>query len=160
MSAPKAIAQLLCVLILALFAQFVAAQDRPSYGPSVGIDDAKKMAAAALAEAKKNNWNLAIAIVDTHGFMVYFEKMDDTQTASVQVAIDKAKSSAIYRRPTRAFEEGSKSRVAILGLTGATPVTGGVPILKGGKVIGGIGVSGASADQDEQVAKAGAETVK
>jgi uncharacterized protein GlcG (DUF336 family) len=156
MSAPKTIAQLLCVLILALFAQFAAAQGSPSYGPSVGIDDAKKMAAAALAEAKKNNWNMAIAIVDNHGFLVYFEKMDDTQTASVRVAIDKAKSSAIYRRPTRAFEEGvAKGRVALLGLTGATPITGGVPIMKGGKVLGGIGVSGAAADQDEQVAKAG-----
>ena len=153
MSVLKRITQALCITLFALFAVQVLAQ---SYGPSVGIDDAKKMAAAALAEAKKNNWNVAIAIVDTHGFLVYFEKIDDTQTASVQVAIDKAKSAAIYRRPTRAFEEGMvKGRVAILGLTGATPITGGLPIMKGGKVLGGIGVSGVTSDQDEQCAKAG-----
>jgi uncharacterized protein GlcG (DUF336 family) len=99
---------------------------------------------------------MALAIVDRHGFLVYFEKMDDTQTGSVQVALDKAKAAGMFRRPTRAFEEGvAKGRVALLGLTGATPITGGVPIMVGGKVIGGVGVSGGTGDQDEEVAIAG-----
>ena len=153
MSALKRITQVLGVTLFALFAGQALAQ---SYGPSVGIDGAKKMAAAALAEAKKNNWNVAIAIVDNHGFLVYYEKMDDTQTASPQIALDKAKSAAMFRRPTRVFEDGiAKGRVALLGLTGATPITGGVPIMKDGKVLGGIGVSGVTSDQDEQIAKAG-----
>ncbi len=152
MSTLKRITQALCVTLFALFAVQAWAQ---SYGPSVGIDDAKKMAAAALAEAKKNNWNVAIAIVDTHGFLVYYEMMDDTQTASALIAVEKAKTAAMFRRPSRVFEDFSAKRVAILGLPGATPITGGVPIMKGGKVLGGIGVSGVTSDQDEQIAKAG-----
>lgn len=99
---------------------------------------------------------MAIAVVDNHGFLVYYERMDDTQTASVDVAIDKAKAAAMYRRPTKAFEDGiAKGRTALLGLRGATPIEGGVPVTVAGKVIGGIGVSGANADQDAQAAIAG-----
>lgn len=156
MSTVRNIIHAALIASFALFAAHAAAQ-APSYGPSVGIDDAKKIAAAAVAEAKKNSWNMAIAIVDNNGFLVYFEKMDDTQSGSVQIAIDKAKTSGMFRRPSRVFEEGvAKGRVALLGLTGAMPITGGVPAMKGGRVIGGIGVSGATGDQDEQVAKAGA----
>ena len=127
-----------------------------SYGGDITLDQAKRIAAGAHAHALKNKWPMAIAVVDNHGFLVYFEKMDDTQTASVQIAEDKAKSASMFRRPSRAFEEGmAKGRIAILGLTGATPITGGVPIVAGGKIIGGIGVSGGTSDQDEEVAKAG-----
>ena len=99
---------------------------------------------------------MAIAVVDNHGFLVYYERMDDTQTASVGVALDKAKAAAMYRRPTKVFEDGiAKGRVALLGLSGATPIEGGLPIMSGGKVIGAIGVSGANSDQDAQAAAAG-----
>jgi uncharacterized protein GlcG (DUF336 family) len=82
---------------------------------------------------------------------VYFERMDDTQTASVQIALDKAKTAAMFRRPSKAFEDGiAKGRVALLGLTGATPIEGGLPIMIDGKVIGGIGVSGMNSDQAAQ----------
>ena len=143
-------------LALMMFALGAAAQDRPPYGQEIGLEQAKKIAAGAAAESKKNGWRMAIAIVYNHGFLVYYERMEDTQTASAQVAIDKAKAAAMYRRPTKAFEDGvSKGRVALLGLAGATPIEGGLPIMAGGKVIGGVGVSGANSDQDAQAAAAG-----
>jgi glc operon protein GlcG len=143
-------------LALMLFALGAAAQERPPYGSEIGIDLAKKIAAGANAESKKNGWRMAIAIVDNHGFLVYYERMDDTQTASVDVALDKAKAAAMFRRPTKAFEDGiAKGRTALLGLRGATPIEGGLPIMSGGKVIGGVGVSGANADQDAAAAAAG-----
>jgi len=139
-----------------LLAAGAMAQERPPYGQEIGVDLAKKIAAGAAAESKKNGWRMAIAIVDNHGFLVYYERMDDTQTASVQIALDKAKTAATFRRPSKAFEDGiAKGRVALLGLTGATPIEGGVPIMSGGKVIGGVGVSGANSDQDAQAATAG-----
>ena len=143
-------------LCFTLFAAGAMAQERPPYGQEIGADLAKKIAAGAVAESKKNGWRMAIAIVDNHGFLVYYERMVDTQTASVQIALDKAKTAATFRRPSKAFEDGiAKGRVALLGLTGATPIEGGVPIMTGGKVIGGIGVSGANSDQDAQAAVAG-----
>jgi glc operon protein GlcG len=143
-------------LALTLFALGAVAQDRPPYGTDIGLDLAKKIAAGANAESKKHGWRMAIAVVDNHGFLVYYERMDDTQTASVQVALEKAKAAAMYRRPTKVFEDGiAKGRVALLGLSGATPIEGGLPIMSGGKVIGGIGVSGAAADQDAAAAMAG-----
>lgn len=143
-------------LSFALFATCAAAQERPSYGPAITLDLAKKISAGAAAESVKNGWRMAIAIVDNHGFLVYYEMMDDTQTASAQIALDKAKTAAMFRRPSKAFEDGiAKGRVAILGLTGATPIEGGVPIMVGGKIVGGIGVSGANSDQDAAAAIAG-----
>ena len=139
-----------------LFAAGAMAQERPPYGTEIGLDLARKIAAGAEAESKKNGWRMAIAIVDNHGFLVYYERMDDTQTASVGVALDKAKAAAMFRRPTKAFEDGiAKGRVALLGLNGATPIEGGLPIMVGGKVIGAIGVSGANSDQDAAAATAG-----
>ena len=138
-----------------------AAQERPPYGPEVTLDQAKKIAAGANAESKKNGWRMAIAVVDNHGFLVYYERMDDTQIGSVDVAIDKAKAAAIYRRPTKAFVDGvGKGRNALLGLRGATPIEGGIPIMVGGKVIGGLGVSGANADQDGAAAAAGLKVLQ
>ena len=143
-------------LALTLFALGAVAQERPPYGTEIGLDMARKIAAGAEAESKKNGWRMAIAVVDNHGFLVYYERMDDTQTASVQVALDKAKAAAMFRRPTKAFEDGiAKGRVALLGLNGATPIEGGLPIMVGGKVIGAIGVSGANSDQDAAAAAAG-----
>jgi uncharacterized protein GlcG (DUF336 family) len=139
-----------------LFAFGAFAQDRPPYGTEIGVEQAKKIAAGAVAESKKNGWRMAIAVVDNHGFLVYYERMDDTQTGSVQVALDKAKAAAMYRRPTKAFEDGiAKGRVALLGLSGATPIEGGIPIMVGGRVIGAIGVSGANSNEDAAAAVAG-----
>jgi len=104
---------------------------------------------------------MAIAIVDNHGTLVYYEMADDTQTASAGIAVDKARSAATFRRPTKAFEDAvAGGRVAILGLSGAVPIEGGVPIVVAGKIVGAIGVSGAAAPQDGQVAKAGLEALK
>jgi glc operon protein GlcG len=148
--------RIILALALALFGGSAAAQERPPYGQEINLDMAKKIAAGANAESKKNGWRMAIAVVDNHGFLVYYERMDDTQNGSVDVAIDKAKAAALYRRPTKAFEDGiAKGRNALLGLRGATPIEGGIPIMTGGKVIGAVGVSGANADQDAAAAAAG-----
>lgn len=148
-------------MVIAAFAAAVAAQDRPAYGPDVTLEQAKKIALGASAEAKKHGWRLAIAIVDTHGFLVYFERMDDTQTAGVDVAMDKARAAAMFRRPSKVFEDGvGKGRTALLGLRGATPLEGGIPIMVGGKVVGAIGISGADANEDGAAAMAGIKALQ
>ena len=114
------------------------------------------MAAGALAECQKNNWRVAVAVVDNHGLLIYFERMDDTQTASSQIALDKAKAAAMYRRPTRAFANViAKAGPAVMTLPGVIASPGGLPLFAGGRVVGGIGISGVTGDQDEQCAKAG-----
>lgn len=149
------------ILALTLLAGSADAQDRPSYGPQITNEAAKKIAAGAVAEAKKHGWSVAIAIVDNHGFLVYYERLDDTQTASPGIAIEKARTAAMFRRPSKAFEDVvGKGRVAVLGLPGATPITGGLPITSGGKIVGAIGVSGVTSEQDEQVARAGLDAAK
>ena len=134
-----------------------------SYGPSINLDNAKKVAAPAIAEARKNNWTMVVAIVDTAGDLVYFEKMDDTQVGSTDVAIGKARSAARFKRPTKAFQDALAAGgegLRILALQGAVPVDGGVPIVIGGKIVGAIGVSGGTSAQDGQVAAAGIAAVK
>jgi glc operon protein GlcG len=142
---------------VALAAASVAAhaQQRPEYGPEVSIAAAKKIAAGTLAECAKNNWNVAVAVVDNHGFLVYFERMANTQTASVEIAIGKARTAATYRRPTRVFQDVINKAPAVATLPGVVASPGGVPIFVDGKVIGAVGVSGVTGDQDEQCAKAG-----
>jgi glc operon protein GlcG len=133
------------------------------YGLSVSTESAKNVAAASVAEAQKNHWTMAIAIVDTGGYLVYFEKMQDTQTGSVDLAIEKARTAALFRRPTKVFQEGVAAGgegLRLLRLTGAIPIDGGVPMIVDGKVIGAVGVSGGSGQQDGQVANAGANAVK
>jgi glc operon protein GlcG len=133
------------------------------YGLSVSTESAKSAAAASIAEARKNNWKMAIAIVDTGGYLVYFEKMQDTQTGSVDLAIEKARTAALFRRPTKVFQDGLAAGgegLRLLRLTGAIPIDGGVPIIVEGKIIGAVGVSGGSGEQDGQVAKAGASASK
>ena len=132
-----------------------------SYGPPVGLDQAKKIAAGAVAEANKNSWRVCIAIVDTHGFLKYYEMMDDTQTGSATVAIDKARTAAMFRRPTKMFEDAiAGGRTAIIGMGGVTPLEGGLPIVANGRVIGAVGVSGLTSPQDAQVAQAGLDALK
>lgn len=148
-------------LTFAVCASGALAQQRPPYGTAVSLETAKKIGVLALAEARKNNWNVAVAVVDNHGTLVYYEMMDDTQTASAAVAIEKAKTFATYRRPTKEFEDGIASgRNAILGLPGVTPIEGGIPIVVGGKMMGAVGVSGVTSPQDAQIARAGLEAVK
>jgi uncharacterized protein GlcG (DUF336 family) len=145
------------------FTTFAAWAQMPSYGQSINLEQAKKAIAAGQAEARKNNWPVAIAILDTAGNLVAYEKMDDTQTASIQVAIDKGVSAAIYRRPTKVFEDivaKGGAGLRVMNLRNASVVEGGLPIVQSGKVIGGIGVSGVNADQDGMVAKAGADALK
>jgi Uncharacterized protein, possibly involved in utilization of glycolate and propanediol len=121
------------------------------------LDAAKKIAAAAEAEAKKRGATVVIAVVDDAGYLLVLERLGDTQVASVDVGIAKARTAAIFRRPSKVFEDQIRDgRVAALALTGATPLQGGIPIIVNGKVIGAIGVSGNSPQEDEDIAKVGA----
>jgi glc operon protein GlcG len=133
-----------------------------SYGSPIRIDAAKRAAEAALDAARRNNWTMAVAVVDIAGELVYFEKMDDTQNGSVRVAAAKARSAALFKRPTKAFQDtltASPDGVRILGLDGAVPVEGGVPLVIDGLIVGAIGVSGGTSQQDGVCAKAAADAM-
>jgi glc operon protein GlcG len=134
-----------------------------TYGPSIGIEAAKKAAAAALAEAHTHNWQMAVAVVDAAGLLVYFEKMDDTQNGSVAVAQAKARSAALFKRPTKALQDtlaAGGEGLRVLALEGAVPVDGGIPLVVGGQIVGAIGVSGGTSAQDGQCAQVGVEAIK
>ena len=121
------------------------------------LESAKKIAAAAEAEANKRHSTVVIVVVDDGGYPLVVHRLDDTQVASVEVGIGKARTAAIFRRPSREFEEQIKNgRLASLALPGATPLQGGLPIVLDGKVIGAIGVSGNTPQEDEDIARAGA----
>ena len=121
----------------------------------ITLEDAKKAMAAAEAEARKNNWNVAIAILDAGAHLILFEKMDDTQLGSVNIAMGKAKTAVNFKRPSKAIEDiVAGGRQAFLALEGITPLQGGLPVVADGKVIGAVGVSGVMSSQDEQVAQA------
>jgi glc operon protein GlcG len=133
------------------------------YGPSITAEQAKTVAAAAIAEAKKNQWMMAIAIVDPAGDLVYFEKMDNTQAGSVDVAPSKARSAARFKRPTKAFQDALAAGGEgwrLLSLTGAVAVDGGLPLMSGGRIVGAIGASGGTSQQDGVTAAAGAAALK
>jgi len=142
----------------------VATAQMPNpYGAPIGVENAKKAAAPAIAEAAKNKWTVAVAIVDPSGVLVYYEKMDNTQVGSADIAIEKARTAARFKRPTKALQDALAAGGAglrILGLPGVTPVDGGFPLVMDGKIVGAIGVSGMSSDQDAQCAKAGADSFK
>ena len=150
-------------MLFALCASSALAQMPNPYGAPISLENAKKAAAAAAAEARKNNWNMAIAITDIAGDLVYLEKMDSTQTGSVKVATGKARSAALFKRPTKAFQDAVASGgggLRILALEGGVPLDGGLPIVMDGKIVGAIGVSGATGEQDALCAKAGVDTLK
>jgi glc operon protein GlcG len=127
---------------------------------SLTLEGAKKIAAVAEAKAKAEGARVVIAVVDEGGSLLLLERLDDTQVASVNVGIDKARTAAIYRRPSKVFEDQVKNgRVSALALHGAVALQGGVPIIVEGKVIGAIGVSGETPSQDEDIAMAGAAIV-
>jgi uncharacterized protein GlcG (DUF336 family) len=160
----KSLVKILVVLLVVLGALGTAVAQMPNpYGPAISLDNARKAAAPALAEAAKNNWTVAVAIVGPAGTLIFYEKMDNTQLGSAEVAIDKARTAAMFKRPTKAFQDALAAGgdgLRVLGLKGVTPVEGGIPLVMDGKIVGAIGVSGATSAQDAQCAKAGADTVK
>ena len=134
----------------------------PSYGPPITTEQARKAVSAALAEARANNWAMAAAVVDPAGILVYFEKIDDTQNASPKIAIDKAVSAALFKRPTKTFQDSVERGgigLRVMKLRGAMPVDGGVPLVINGHIVGGLGISGGTAEQDGQCAKAATDAM-
>ena len=159
----KFVSPLILTVSAIVFASTAFAQMPNLYGAPINAENAKKAAAGALAEAKKNNWTMAVAITDGGGALVFFEKMDGTQTGSVDVALGKARSAAIFKRPTKAFQDvlaAGGDGLRILGLQGAVPIDGGLPLLIDGKIVGAIGMSGGSSAQDGVAAKAGVDALK
>jgi glc operon protein GlcG len=158
----KLIIQTTITAILAAVAFQVSAQALP-YGAPISTDNAKKVSAAALAEARKNNWTHAVAITDPAGILVYFERMDGTQNAAQDVAPAKARSAALFKRATKAFQDDVASGgqgLRYLSLPGVVAAEGGVPLVIDGKIVGAIGTSGGTYAQDGQVAVAGAAALK
>jgi len=157
-------ARILTILLLVLGCAEIALGQMPNaYGPSITLEAAKKIVEPALAEAVKNHWSIAVAVVDPGGDLVYYEKMDNTQLGSANISIDKARTAARFKRPTKAFQDALAAGgdgLRILGLEGVTPVEGGFPLIVDGKIVGGIGASGATSAQDAQCAKAGADSLK
>jgi uncharacterized protein GlcG (DUF336 family) len=134
----------------------------PPYGRSITLAEAKKAAAAALAPAKDNGWAVVAAIVDPGGHLVYLEKLDETQVGSVVVAEQKARSAALFKRPTKMLQDvlaRGGDGLRVLRLQGAIPVEGGVPLLVAGALVGALGISGGSSAEDEVCAEAGAKAL-
>ena len=141
----------------------LSAQDAPAYGPPITLQEARTVAAAAQTTAHAKGWRVAIAVVDSGGHLVLLERMDGTQLGSIEVAQQKAWTAVAFRRPSKAFEDmvaAGGAGVRLLRLEGATPIEGGIPLLREGRVVGAIGVSGATSQQDGIVAQSGATAVK
>ena len=153
--------KLLSVCVFALFAALsLQASAQLADKKVLTLDGAKKVAAAAEAEAKKNNWNVVIAVVDDGGHLIYLQRIDGTQTGSIDVAIQKARTAQAFKRPTKVFEDAiAGGRNALIALHGALPLEGGLPIMVGGQLVGAIGVSGVKSTEDGQIAKAGADSL-
>lgn len=153
---------LVSLLCLALCAASVA----PAAAQTVAdrkvltLDGAKRILAAAEAEARKNTWTVAIAVVDEAGNLIAFQKLDDTQVGSIDIAIGKARTAARMKRPTKALEDAvAGGRTVMLAIDGLIPLEGGVPVTLDGRIIGAVGVSGVTSQQDAQVAAAGAAAI-
>lgn len=163
MSSRRVIKCFVVFLLALITAGSVVAQMPNAYGAPISLETAKKVAAPALAEAARNNWNIAVAVVDPGGNLVYYEKMDNTQLGSAHVAVEKARTAAMFKRPTKAFQDSlanGAENLRILGLPGVVPAEGGFPLLIDGKIVGAIGVSGMTSAQDAQCGKAGADSLK
>ena len=133
------------------------------YGAPITLEQAKKVLAGAEAEAMKNKWNVVITVLDSGGHLVAMHRLDGTQLGSIDAARDKAYSAVLYRRPTKVFQDlvgQGGANLRLLRLSGASPLEGGIPIIVDGKLVGAIGVSGVTSEQDAQVAKAGADALK
>jgi len=155
---------LLCAGLAAVAVPVHAQSKGPlPYGSPITLAQAQKLAAAAMAHAAKNKWEEAIAIVEPNGQLVYYAKMDDTQYGSMKVALGKATSAALFRRPTKVFHDLLAKGAAfnyLLQLEGANSVPGGIPIVVNGQIIGGIGCSGVTGDQDVEICEAGLAGLK
>jgi glc operon protein GlcG len=135
----------------------------PAYGTPINLEQAKKVMAGAEAEARKNNWSVVIAILDSGGQLVMLQRLDNTQWGSIEVAKDKARSAVAFRRPTKVFSDliaQGGANMRLLNLSGASLIEGGIPIMADGKIIGAVGVSGVTAQQDAQIAQAGIDAMK
>ncbi len=150
-----------CLFALALSLLAVtAAQAQLTDRKALTLEAAMKIAAAAEAEATKNNWNVSIAIVDEGGHLMLLHKRDNTQYGSIDISIQKAQTAAGFKRATKVFEDAiAGGRTAILGIEQVLPLEGGVPLVFNGQIVGAIGVSGVTAQQDGVVAKAGADAL-
>ena len=147
---------LVAVALAALALLAPGAQAQLATKKALTLDAAKKIGAAAEAEAMKNKWNVVIAVVDEGGHLLYLQRQDGTQTGSIDVAIGKARTAMAFKRPTKVFDDLAKTRPSIVSIgTDAVLLEGGVPISADGQVIGAIGVSGVTSQQDAQIAEAG-----
>lgn len=152
---------LLLSLVVFAFARPVAAEAQLLDTKAVSLEGAKAMIAAAEAEAARNNWNMAIAVVDAGGQLIALHRRDGTQTASIQIAIDKARTATAFRRSTELLQQMvAGGTTGVLNVEGAMPIQGGLPILVDGVAIGAIGVSGGTSVQDQQVAQAGLDALR
>ena len=150
-------------VLVSLFVVMVAGsssrgQEPIPYGGPVRLEEALKVVAAAEAEARKHDWPVAIAVVDNAGFLVALHRLDNTQLGSIEVAVEKAKSSTLFRRPTKVFEDAlaqGGANLRALKSPSVMPIEGGLPLIRDGKIIGAIGVSGVKPAQDGEVARAG-----
>ena len=134
----------------------------PNYGAPISLEQAKKVMAGAEAEAKKNNWPVVIAILDSGGQLVMLQRLDNAQWGSVEIAKEKARSAVALRRPTKALQDliaqgGANLRLLNIGYS---VLEGGIPIVADGKIIGSVGVSGVTSQQDAQIAQAGIDSMK
>jgi uncharacterized protein GlcG (DUF336 family) len=140
-----------------------AAPPPPLYGPPITLEQAKKVVAGAEAEAKKNNLNVVMVVLDSGGNLVMLERMDGAQFGSIEVAKEKAYSAVAFRRPSKVFDDAlaqGGANLRLLRLPGASPLEGGIPIVVDGKVIGAVGVSGGLSSQDAQIGRAGIDNMK
>ena len=127
--------------------------------PMLTLDDCRKIHAAAEAEAKKNNWNVCIAILDDGGHLLHLARMDGATPANARIAVEKGRTAAESRRSTAAWQERIRTRPELLRMPEITPVQGGLPIMVEGGCVGGVGVSGVQSHEDEQIAKAGIDAL-
>ena len=152
----------LIVAVVLLGAMAADAQEPMPYGAAITLEQAKDVMAGAEAEAERNNWPVVIAIVDTGGNLVMLQRLDNAQFGSVEVARQKAWSAAAFRRPTKVFQEaiaGGGANLRLLRLEGASPLEGGIPLVVDGQIIGAVGVSGVTSEQDAQIAQAGVDSL-
>ena len=149
--------RMLSLIALAVFAALsINANAQLADKKVLTLEAAKKIAAASEVEARKNNWNVVIAVVDDGGHLLYLQRIDGTQTGSIDVAIGKARTAAAFKRPTKVFDELAKTRPSITSISPtAVLLEGGIPVVAGGQVVGAVGVSGVTSQQDAQIAEAG-----
>ena len=154
---------LVVVTAVLLVAASASAQAPPPYGPPITLEQAKKVMAGAEAEAKKNKWDMVITILDSGGHGVLMTRMDGAQFGSLRVAREKAYSAVAFRRPTKVFQDllgKGGDNLRLLNLKGASMLEGGIPIIVDGKLIGAVGVSGVTSQQDAQIGQAGIDSLK